>query len=52
MSGYTEDSALRREILSRQSVFLNKPFSVADLSSAIQRLLALRALQHKPTPVH
>ncbi len=32
MSGYTEDSALRREILSQQNAFLNKPFSVADLS--------------------
>jgi two-component system, cell cycle sensor histidine kinase and response regulator CckA len=46
MSGYTEDSAMRREILSRQSAFLNKPFTVADLSNAIQRALAMRRLQH------
>jgi len=52
MSGYTEDSALRREIFGRQSVFLNKPFSVADLSGAIKRLLALRALRQKPTSAH
>ncbi len=44
MSGYTEDSALRREILSQQAAFLNKPFSVADLSSAIQSALALQNL--------
>ncbi len=49
MSGYTEDSAMRREILSRQNAFLNKPFSVADLSSAIQRALTLRTLHHNQT---
>jgi len=49
MSGYTEDSAMRRDILSQQTAFLNKPFSVADLSSAIQRALALRALDQEPT---
>ncbi len=49
MSGYTEDSAMRRAILGRQSIFLNKPFSVADLSSGIQRALALRSLQQKST---
>jgi two-component system cell cycle sensor histidine kinase/response regulator CckA len=43
MSGYTEDSATRREILNPQTAFLNKPFSIADLSSAIHRVLALRA---------
>ncbi len=47
MSGYTEDSAVRREILSQQNAFLNKPFSVADLSSAIQRALAMRALHNQ-----
>lgn len=49
MSGYTEDSAIRREILSQQNAFLNKPFSVADLSSAIQRALAMRMVHHNPT---
>jgi CheY-like chemotaxis protein len=47
MSGYTEDAALRREILKRQSAFLTKPFSVADLSSALQRAFSLRPLQQK-----
>jgi CheY-like chemotaxis protein len=47
MSGYTEDSALRREILSQQNAFLNKPFSVADLSSAIQRALAMRTVHQQ-----
>ena len=46
MSGYTEDSALRHKILSQQAVFLSKPFSVADLSTAIQRALMLRSLNH------
>jgi PAS domain S-box-containing protein len=44
MSGYTEDSAARRELLSRGAVFLPKPFSVADLSGAVQRALAIRVL--------
>ncbi len=46
MSGYTEDSALRREMLSRQNSFLTKPFSVADLSNALQRAFALQAIRH------
>ncbi len=44
MSGYTEDNALRREMLSRQNSFLTKPFSVADLSHALQRAFALQAI--------
>ena len=44
MSGYTEDSAARREILSQGSAFLQKPFSVADLSSAIHYALARGAV--------
>jgi len=40
MSGYTEDSAARREILLRNSPFLQKPFSVADLAKAVQDTLA------------
>ncbi len=41
MSGYTEDNAARREILLKGSSFLQKPFSVADLSRAIHDALAL-----------
>ena len=48
MSGYTEDTALRQEILGRQSAFLTKPFSVADLSRALQRALALQGLGESP----
>ena len=44
MSGYTEDIALRQGIFSRQSAFLTKPFSVADLSTALQHALSLRSL--------
>ncbi len=42
MSGYTEDSAARRDILLKGSAFLQKPFSVGDLSNAVQQALALR----------
>ena len=38
MSGYSEDSAARRDIL-RGSPFLQKPFSVADLAKAVQNAL-------------
>jgi len=44
MSGYTEDSAARRDILLKGSAFLQKPFSVADLSNAVQQALAVRAI--------
>ena len=37
MSGYTEDSAARRDILLQGSAFLQKPFSVADLANAVQQ---------------
>jgi len=40
MSGYTEDSAARRDIRLRNSPFLQKPFSVADLAKAVQDALA------------
>jgi PAS domain S-box-containing protein len=43
MSGYTEDSAARRDILLQGSAFLQKPFSVADLSTAVHQALAVRA---------
>jgi PAS domain S-box-containing protein len=44
MSGYTEDSAARRDILLQGSAFLQKPFSVADLSTAVHQALAVRAV--------
>ncbi len=46
MSGYTEDTAARRDILMRGSAFLQKPFSVGDLSNALQQALTLRAIKH------
>jgi PAS domain S-box-containing protein len=42
-SGYTEDTVARREMLRRGSSFLAKPFSVADLSGAVRRVLATRS---------
>jgi len=45
MSGYTEDSAARRDILLKGNAFLQKPFSVGDLSTAVQQTLALRAIR-------
>ena len=42
MSGYTEDGAARREILLRGSSFLQKPFSVADLASAVHDAITLK----------
>ena len=44
MSGYTEDNAARRDILVSGSLFLQKPFSVGDLSTAVQQALAVRAI--------
>ena len=44
MSGYTEDSAARRDILLKGSAFLQKPFSVADLANAVQQALAIQAI--------
>jgi PAS domain S-box-containing protein len=43
MSGYTEDSAARRDILLQGSAFLQKPFSVADLSNAVHQALSVRS---------
>ena len=39
-SGYTEDNEARREILQQQNSFLEKPYSVSDLSNAVHRMLA------------
>jgi PAS domain S-box-containing protein len=44
MSGYTEDSAARHDILLLGSAFLQKPFSVADLSNAVRQALAVRGV--------
>ncbi len=44
MSGYSEDSAARREIMMRGSPFLQKPFSVADLAKAVQDALMPKLL--------
>jgi two-component system, cell cycle sensor histidine kinase and response regulator CckA len=44
MSGYTEDNAARREILLKGSSFLQKPFSVADLASAVHDALTLKSI--------
>jgi len=44
MSGYTEDTAARREILLQGGAFLQKPFSVGDLAHAVQQVLALRSI--------
>jgi PAS domain S-box-containing protein len=44
MSGYTEDNAVRRDIVERGSAFLQKPFSVADLAAAVQQALLLHPL--------
>jgi PAS domain S-box-containing protein len=48
MSGYTEDNAVRREILCKGSAFLNKPFTVAELSAAVHGALAMKRLNQAP----
>ncbi len=44
-SGYTEGTVAQLEMLQEGSSFLPKPYSVADLSSAIHRILALRSFR-------
>ncbi len=44
MSGYTEDSATRREILMKGSPFLQKPFSVAELSQVVHHALMMGSI--------
>lgn len=39
MSGYTDDSKARRDLLMRGSRFISKPFSVADLATAVSDAL-------------
>jgi two-component system, cell cycle sensor histidine kinase and response regulator CckA len=41
-SGYTDDGAARRELLQEGTVFLEKPYTVADLARAVQRSLLPR----------
>jgi two-component system, cell cycle sensor histidine kinase and response regulator CckA len=48
-SGYTEGTVAQLEMLQEGSSFLPKPYSVADLSSAIHRILALRSLRRDET---
>ncbi len=50
MSGYTEDTAARREILLQGGAFLQKPFSVGDLANAVQQVLAFRAISQLSSP--
>jgi len=42
MSGCTDDSASRRDILLDGSPFLQKPFSVAELANAVHNVLLLK----------
>jgi CheY-like chemotaxis protein len=42
MSGYTEDSVIRRDILLEGRSFLQKPFSVAELATAVHNALVLK----------
>jgi two-component system cell cycle sensor histidine kinase/response regulator CckA len=41
-SGYTEDGAARRELLQDNTIFLQKPYTVADLARAVRRALFAR----------
>jgi len=45
-SGYSEDGVARRGLLREGTVFLEKPYSVADLARAVQR-----ALNERPEPI-
>lgn len=41
-SGYTEDGAARRELLQDGTIFLEKPYTVADLARTVRRALFTR----------
>jgi FixJ family two-component response regulator len=41
-SGYTEDGAARRELLQDGTIFLEKPYTVADLARTVRRALFAR----------
>ncbi len=47
ISGYTEDNAARRDMLSKGSCFLMKPFTVADISQAVDRAIALQSVSNR-----
>ena len=48
-SGYTEDAVLRRDLMDAGRVFLEKPYSVAALSEAIEAVLA--QMPARPTSI-
>ena len=50
MSGYTESSAARREIMLKATPFLQKPFSVAELADAVRLALAFKPAELSRQP--
>ncbi len=48
-SGYTDDGAARRELLQDGTIFLEKPYTVADLARAVRRALFSRSQQRHVT---
>ena len=44
MSGYTENSATLRDVLLQGSLFLQKPFSVAELANAVHSALTMKSV--------
>ena len=47
-SGYSEDGVARRGLLRDATVFLEKPYTVADLAHAVQRALSERPVASIP----
>ncbi|HZD32153.1 MAG TPA: hypothetical protein VE779_10885, partial [Candidatus Angelobacter sp.] len=47
-SGYTEEAAARRELVEAPTIFLEKPYTVADLAGAVQRGLSLKSAPKVP----
>ena len=43
MTGYAESTATLRDVLLKGSLFLQKPFSVADLANAVHSALAMKS---------
>jgi two-component system, cell cycle sensor histidine kinase and response regulator CckA len=50
-SGYSEDGVARRGLLREGTVFLEKPYTVADLANAVQRALSERTEPIAPISV-
>jgi two-component system cell cycle sensor histidine kinase/response regulator CckA len=50
-SGYSEDGASRRQLLDAGKVFLEKPYTVADLDRAVQRALVQTRLHNHSASV-